>query len=154
MPTLYKSDRAEYPSLHPAVTASQVGVTFADKAEADVDDALAAGDLVLMHRLPAYHEIADFFIETTDLDSNVSKTIRLDVGFLNDDEDDLIADNRLIDNDDIAEAGAFKRLDETAGLWRAAEAKDRWIAVKVRTVAATKKAGKIKTLLKYSAKQK
>ena len=149
--TIYKSNRAEYPSLHPAVTASQVGVTFTDKAEASVDTSLAANDLVLMHKLPAFHEVVDFSIETTELDDDT--TITLDVGFVNDAGTDLIANNRLLDADTIAQAGGFKRLDETAGLWRAAEAKDRWIAVKVRAAAGTEKAGTIKSVLQYSAKQ-
>ena len=151
--TIYKSDKAEYPSLHPAVSASQAGVTFSDKAEASLDDSLAADDLVLMHRLPANHELVGFSIEADELDEDGTPTIKLDVGYLNDDEDDLIADNRILDDDDIGQAGGFKRMDETGGLWRDAESKDRWITVKVRTVAADKKAGKIKSLLQYSAKQ-
>lgn len=150
----YYSDRAKYPSLYPAVTSSQAGATFSDIAEASVDTSLAANDLVLMHRLPAYHKLIHFSIESDDLDAHESaKTIMLDVGFLNDDEDDLIADNRMLDNDDLAQDGGFKTMDTTGGLWRAAEAKDRWIAVKVRTVAETEKAGTIKSLLQYSAKQ-
>lgn len=151
--TIYKSDKAEYPSLHPAVSASQAGVTFSDKAEASLDDSLAADDLVLMHRLPANHELVAFSIEADELDDDGTPTIKLDVGYLNDDEDDLIADNRILDDDDLAQAGGFKRMDETGGLWRDAESKDRWITVKVRTVAAGKKAGKVKSVLQYSAKQ-
>ena len=148
--TIYKSDKMEYPELHPATTASQANVELIERAVADVDDEAAADDLVLLLKLPAFHSITGFGIFSDELDSDGTETIVVSAGILNADGDDLIDDVFLIKEDTVAQAGGLKEADESSGLFLSASTEDRVIALKIDTVAATKKAGKVRAWLRYA----
>ena len=144
---LYKSNVAEYPSLRPAVTASQAGIVFVSVGAAAVDTDLAAEDLIVLCKLPAFHQPVDFILEATELDDATS--IVLSVGILNADEDDLVADIKFIHESTVAQAGGVKRADVLSGLGLAPSNADRWIAAYVDTVAGTEKAGTVRGKLFY-----
>lgn len=146
----YKSDMAETPSLKPAVSAASAGDVKVTVGSAAVDTSLAAGDLILLCKLPAYHIPVDFILESTDLDSDGTQTAAVSVGILNADEDDLVADTLFIETDTVVQDGGIKRADELDGMGLAQAATDRWIAAKVTNVAASKKAGTVRGKLFYA----
>ncbi len=146
--SVYKSDMAALPSLYPAVNATSAGDVKVSIGVAAIDDQLAADDLIVLCKLPAFHVPVDFVLESTDLDENTG--IVLSVGLLNADENDLVATIRFIHEDNVARAGGVKRADQLNGLGLAEAATDRWIAVKVNTVASTKKAGTVRGKLYYA----
>ncbi len=147
---LFKSDVCEYPSLHPPVTASQAGVVFASVGTAAVTTSLAAGDIVLLNRLPAFHQPLDFILETTDLDSHGTPTIAVTVGIANAAMNDLVADTDFITTATTAQTGGILRADVISkGMALAPSTAERYVALKVTTVAETPAAGTIRGKLLY-----
>lgn len=131
------------------ISVAQSGQMAAVAGQVAVTTSLAANDVLGLVVLPAEHEIVDFILDTTDLDSNATKTIKLDVGVVNADKNNLVTDSELITESTVAQAGGVARSDTIKGLRLAASNANRTVGVKVATVAATKKAGTVRGTLIY-----
>lgn len=145
---LFKSSKIS--GQQPAVTGSKRGEVIVQKLTVAVDANLAADDLALFGELPADHEIVDGYLVSDDLDTNVTPTIVVSVGVVNDDQDALVANQDLITADTVAQGGGVKRFDVAGGLKLAATGSDRVIGAYIDTVGATPAAGDMVLVLAYA----
>tara|TARA_R110001599_G_scaffold143330_1_gene324246 strand:+ start:205 stop:687 length:483 start_codon:yes stop_codon:yes gene_type:complete len=122
--------------------------------EVTVTAALSAADVIDCVTVPKYAKVVDFYIDVTDLDTNGSPTITLDVG------DDL-DDNRFCADSVAGQAGGqitpadgtfvdaslpFHNVDTDAG----DNSTDRTFRLTVGTGAATGVAGTVKGVVYYT----
>ena len=129
--------------------------TVTDKVA--VTNALALNGLIKLAILPPNCLPDDILIYSTDIDSATS--IVLDVGVLNDDEDDLVASSLLIDGSTIGQGGGVARMDDYEAVFEPATwlaetdcpdlHEEKIIAAKVVTAAGTPVAGTIYVRFRY-----
>lgn len=139
--------------LKTPISSARAGQVIAASGDCAVPVTLALNDIVALCHLPADHEPVDFLVQSDDLDSNGTPTISFDVGVLNADMTDLVANTKFITASVIARTGGVARADTTQGLQLAASNANRIIGLKVTAAAATKVAGVVKGTLLYRRKQ-
>jgi len=155
----YSSDAVTNRRTRPPATPHSAGEVYVCPFDVTLDDAVAANDLIGLAPLPPYCVPVTIELMATDLDSGTAMLI--DVGILNDDEDDLVATSNLIDGSDVCQAGGTARSDDYEGAyepatWLAesdcpAEHEEKIVAAKVMTAATTAVAGAIRGSLLYRA---
>jgi hypothetical protein len=111
------------------------------RASVAVDTSLAANDLLRFFYLPPGARVIDVALRTTDLDSNGSPTIKLDVGDAGDTD-------RLIAASSIGQTGGSERSLAPTG-WGYQYAARTLISATVNTAAATKAAGTVELMVVY-----
>jgi hypothetical protein len=107
----------------------------------DIAAALALNDIIEIGILPAETTIVDAYLDTDDLDTNGTPTIKLDVGLMSGTpgvvDGARTVGNELFAADTTAQAGGVTRMSKQAGFRIATTAADRSIGVKVNTAPAT-----------------
>lgn len=135
--------------LKTPISSALAGQVVAAVGSCDVPVTLAAGDIISLCVLPAEHEVIDFILESTDLDTNGTPTITLTAAILNAGKTDVLASTDFLTASIVAQAGGVARADKILGLQLAASNADRIVGVKVANVAATKAAGTLRGVLFY-----
>lgn len=133
---------AKIAANQPAKTSAQAGQIVVNSGSYECPDPLAVNTLIALAVLPAQHVPVDVILEADALDTG--SAMRVSVGVLNSDEDDLVASTNFITVSAIASTGGVARADTVAGLQLAASDSDRVIAVKVTTAATTEAEGTLK----------
>lgn len=121
----------------PTVEGADVAVY---RSEVAAPVSLAVGDILEMGALPADHLLADLTFDATSLDSNATKTINLQFGFLNAAKTDL---ETVLASTQVARAGGIDRVASREFLDIAPLTTNRALGFKVQAAAATKVAGEV-----------
>lgn len=125
----------------PVVKSMPQGVV-SSMIEAALPNTLAAADTVTCMTIPANAYLVDLVLECTDIDTNGTPTVVLDVGIASNDDLFIAAST-------IGQAGGVARCN-VAGALQYTSTSDYTIIVTVDTVAATKAAGTLKLTATYT----
>lgn len=131
----------------PAITSTAAGVVLAVRAAATAPATLAANDVMRMVKLPAGHIITGGYLASTDLDTNVSPAITMTVGLMDIADTTLDSGTDLLTESTVGQGGTLAAF--STGLTQGPFTVDKYVAVKVVTVAATKAAGTVTCQVKY-----
>lgn len=108
---------------------------------------IVLNDVIDLGVLPAYHTVTDAVLIVSDLDSNGTPTIALDVGLMTGTPGDTTSvrtvGNELFAADTTARTGGAARMTKAAGFQILATEADRSIGVKIQAAAATAAGGRI-----------
>lgn len=99
--------REANPKVNPPISSCSAGEIRAMQGEITLDDALAADDTIRLGLVPEGHVPVDVVLDTDSLDSGSG--IALDVGDLDGDGDELIADST------VGQGGGMARMDQAGG---------------------------------------
>lgn len=115
-----------------------------------------AADLLIMLELPADHVPVDFILDADDMDTNGAPTLTLDVGILNDGEDDIdtgasSGGAKWMLGSTVGQAGGIVRPTTKTISRVTPTSTNRKVAVRVAVASATFAAGKIGLTLLYRA---
>lgn len=113
---------------------------------------LAADDIAKVGYLPAGCVPIDVMIIADELDTHATDTLRMSVGLLNDDGDDLVTASTFITNAEADAANTVTR-GNAIGMMGIApdDENDRVLAIKVTAAGATKAAGGVRVIMTYRA---
>jgi len=112
-------------------------------AVVEVSDALAAGDFVRFFRLPKGAVVLETFLDSTDLDTDGTPAIVLDLG-----TDETSSADIFIDGSTIGQAGGRDSIDALSSGYLCED--DVIVQAKVATVADAEAAGKIGCTVFYT----
>lgn len=118
-------------SLNPLVEGGRVNELVVEHKTYTVIAALVVSDTVAMCTLPANHVPVFCILTSSDLDTDGSPAIVLDVGVLDGDTD------ALVDGSTIGQAGGIQLMNAVAGIQLAPTTSDRSIGVTVQVAPAT-----------------
>ena len=128
-------------------TADRVGGETTVRAEYSLAAALVINDTIDMVTIPAGHFVTDMALVSDDLDTHVSPTITLDVGFKGVTADTFFAAST------VAQAGGVARPTVVTAFRDVATSANRVVQAKVKAAPATgATTGKITLLVSYRAK--
>jgi len=128
------------------------GVVYISDDTVELPITLAADDIAKVGYLPAGCVPIDVIVVADEIDAHGTDTLVMEIGLLNDDEDDIITAASFI---------AAAQADTAPTVTRAAavgmigiapdETNDRVVAIKITTAAATKAAGGVRVIMTYRA---
>lgn len=135
-----------------AVPPQSAGEVYIADGVVTLPDTLAADDIIKFGHLPADCLPVDLVVHTEELDSNATDTLRITIGLLNDAGDDIVSGSELLVG---AQAEAVKTIRANGGTGFLGitrdKTKDRILAAKVTTAAATAASGKLRAIMTYRA---
>jgi len=128
------------------------GVVYVSDDIVTVTTALTADDILKVGYLPAGCVPIDVIVIADEIDSHGTDTLAMEVGLLNDDEDDIITAASFVA---AAQADTAPTVTRAAAIGMVGiapdEDDDRILAVKITTEAATAVAGDVRVIMTYRA---
>jgi hypothetical protein len=146
----FKSNLCLATGYRPAIIPSQAGEVITRRGVVTLPDTLADSDIAEMVPLPSGCVPVDCIVDCDDLDG--AAALIFDVGVVNADGNDLVADTNLITGSNVGLAGGVARMAAKTGPRIASNpTTQRNVGIKVTTPAGTPAAGAVGLTLMYRA---
>jgi hypothetical protein len=154
MATVYTGNQAQ--SVNPVPSIHSAGEVHVAEGKYDAPDSIVVDDIIKLHKIPAGCIPIDCRLEMDDLDTGTPAMV-VTLALMEEGASDLLANSELIKDSTLGQAGGVARMDQLTTARRAvlevAVDKQRFVALKVGTAAATAAAGRIKSSVLFRAKE-
>ena len=152
MATIFTGTQAE--DVNPVPSIHSAGEVHTAEGKYDTLGTEVVDDIIKMHKIPAGCIPIDCRLECDELDSGVDALV-VSLALMEMGGSDIITNSEFIKDSTIGQAGGVVRMDALTAARRAvlevSVAKDRYVALKITTVAGTAAIGRIKSSVLFRA---
>ena len=153
MATVFTGTQAE--AVNPVPSIHSAGEVHVAEGKYDAGVGIVVDDIIKLHKLPPGCIPIDCRLELDDLDAVAGLVVSLALMELG--ASDILANSELIKDSTLGQAGGVARMDQLDTARRAvlevSVDRERFVALKIITVAATPQAGRIKSGVLFRARE-